>query len=109
MSRNSKENSMQRYEEMLRVSVRYLDYIKHPRFHITFSSITRKKLNEAAHYVVSVKKALNSLDKPYRELLMFEFFNETYNPLWWKKYYTKSTYYRRRSEAIRAFEEAFSL
>lgn len=109
MSRNSKDHSKQRYEEMLRVSVRYLDYITHPRIRLVFSSSSRKRLNEAVHYVACVKKALNKLDKEHRGLLKCEFFNETYNPLWWVNRYSKSTYYRLRSEAIKDFEEAFKL
>lgn len=109
MGRNSKDNSLTRYEEMLKVSVRYLDYLKHPRLKIAFSSGARKRLNVAAHYVASVKTTLAKLDKKYRDLLVNEFFTGKHNELWWTKHYSKSTYYRDRYFAIKAFTEAFNL
>ena len=109
MPRKSKENSMQRYEVMLRVSVRYLDFIRHPRFLISLSSSDKKRVDEAVHYVASVKKALNKVGKANRDFLKREFFDKTYDPYWWTKKYSKSSYYRKRNEAIKAFEEVFVL
>jgi len=109
MGRNSKDDSLTRYEEMLKVSVRYFDYLKHPRLKIAFSSGARKQLNDAAHYVASVKKTLAKLDRKYRDLLVNEFFTSKNNQLWWRKYYSKSTYYRDRYFAIKAFTEAFNI
>lgn len=107
MGRNSKDNSLARYEELLKISVRYNDYIRHPRFRITFSSRSRRQLNDAVKYVKNVKDALGGLSKEDRHLISNEFFSNRNNQLWWTKYYSQSTYYRKRYFAIKAFIERF--
>ena len=108
MGRNSKDNSMTRYEELVKISIRYNDYLRHQMFSIGFSSITRKPMNAAARYVLNVKRVLNELNKEERDIIMNEFFVENKNWNWWSKYYSKSTYYRKRYFAIKSFMENFA-
>lgn len=107
MGRNSKDNSMMRYEELVRISVRYNDYIHHPRLKIGFSSTSHKPLLDAHKFIKGVKKTLSELDKEDKKLLLNEFF-EKKDPFWWTKRYSKSTYYRRRYSAVKNFMEIYS-
>lgn len=107
MGRNSKDNSLGRYEELLKISVRYNDYLRHPRLKIAFSSKSRRQLSDAVKYVKNVKETLGKLSKEDRYLINHEFFVNRNNQLWWTKYYSQSTYYRKRYFAIKAFIERF--
>ena len=108
MGRNSKDNSLTRYEEMLRISVRYNEYISKPSFRIMFASITRKPKTEAERYVFHVRNTLKELDKEDKDILVNEFFSFNNNSFWWTKRYTKSTYYRKRYLAIKSFFERYA-
>ena len=109
MGRNSKDNSLARYEELLRISVRYNDYITRPTFRLMIASVTRKPKTEAEKYVFHVRSVLKGLNKEDKEILVNEFFSNNFNPSWWTKYYTKSTYYRKRYQAIKSFHERYAL
>ena len=108
MGRNSKDDSLTRYENMLKISVRYNDYLRYPRLRLLFSSKNRKINNVASSYVRHVKLTLARLNKEDRNLIINEFFASKSNSLWWTKYYSRSTYYRKRGFAIKAFFEVYS-
>ena len=108
MGRNSKDNSLSRFEELIRISVRYRDYLRHPRMKIRFASGGETvPLPDAVHYVKNVQKTLSTMTPAMRELIEKEFFSRNTKPNWWSKYYSKSTYYRLRNRAIKKFVEAF--
>ena len=108
MGRNSKDNSLDRYEEVLHIFVRYHDYLTRPEVKpfLFFGIKTREK--EAIKYINNVKKALKSLSKEERNIIQNEFY-EFKKPLWWSKYYSRATYYRKRTYAVKSFLENFSL
>ena len=108
MGRNSKDNSLSRFEKLIKISVRYRDYVRHPRMKIKFASGGESvPLQDAVSYVKSVRKTLEGMNPGLRELIEKEFFNRNTKPNWWSKYYSKSTYYRLRNKAIRKFIEGF--
>ena len=108
MGRNSKDNSLARYEEVIKISVRYNDFISHPRFRFSLGSVNRMSNNQALNYVRNVRKALDNLKKEDKNIIFQEFFNEKAELLWWRKHYTKSTYYRKRGNAIKHFLESYA-
>lgn len=109
MGRNSKDNSLRRYEEAIKISVRYRDYLLHPRLKIRLSSGENEFLSDAVKYVKNVRKTLDNLNPHERELINKEFFEKNVKQDWWSKYYSRSTYYRLRNEAIKKFVEGFEL
>ncbi len=108
MGRNSKDNSLRRFEDMVLIATRYNDYLYHPRIQIGLSSKSHKPFTEAVKYIRNVKRVLKELKKDDRELIMSEFFSLKYNPRWWVKKFSKSTYYRRRYIAVKNFMEIYS-
>ena len=107
MGRNSKDNSLARYETMLQIVVNYYDYLQHPKIRFSFSSSSRKQRNHEMKFVRNVKEALASLNKDERFIIQNEFFERKSDKFWWEKFYSKSTYYRRRNFAIKSFMEHF--
>ena len=106
MSRSSKDNSLTRYEEILRISVLYHQYLPRAGQLIVFSSVTRKEKAAAANFIKNIKFTLKKMDKKNREFAKREFFS-SYQPDWWTKYYSRSTYYRKRYNAIKSFLENY--
>ena len=63
MGRNSKDDSLSRYEELLKISVRYNDYLRYPRLKMRLASGAKlSELPAATTYVRNVKKALEGSD-----------------------------------------------
>ena len=108
MGKNSKDNSMYRFEELLKISVRYNDYLTRPRLYHGFASFRKPRTNDVAKYVATVNKTLEKLNKEDNYILRNDFFSVNKNPEWWSKYYSKSTYYRKRYFAIKAFMENYA-
>lgn len=106
MGKNSSDDSLGRYEELIKISVRYNDYLERPRIR-GLSSRSKKRANDAALYVYNVKKAISSLNEEEREIIQREFFYNNGDPMWWSKYYSRSTYYRKRSLAVKSFMENY--
>ena len=107
MGRNSKDNSLTRYEELVKISIRYNDYLKHP-IKLGFASRSNREVARAVKYVNNVKRTLKELAKEDKNIIMKEFFLHKGDPFWWEKHYTKSTYYRRRFYAIKSFMEKYA-
>ena len=107
MGRNSKDNSLTRYEELVKISIRYNDYLRHP-LKLGFASRSNREVAQAVKYVNKVKKVLKGLAKEDKSIIMKEFFSYKGDPFWWVKYYTKSTYYHRRFYAIKSFMEMYA-
>ena len=103
MGRSSKDGSLSRYEKMVTIAVRYNNYLKHPKFKFSLSSTSRKRRNETLLFVKRVRQTLAKLTRDERFMLENEFFDNNQNQFWWERFYTKSTYYRKRSFAIKAF------
>lgn len=106
MGKNSSDDSLKRYEELIKISVRYNDFLERPRIR-GLSSRNKRRLNDAALYVYNVKKAISSLNEEEREIIKKEFFYNNGDSMWWAKYYSRSTYYRKRSLAVKSFLENY--
>lgn len=107
MGRNSKDNSMGRYEQLAMISIRYSDYARFPHYKMKLSSKNRGELPQSVKYINDVKNALNKINPVHREFVIKEFFDKNRNQYWWADRYSKSTYYRIRSIAIKNFLEEF--
>ena len=108
MGRNSKDNSLTRFEELLRISVRYHDYLSKPSFRFMLAGFTHKPKTEAERYVYHVRSILKELKDEDKKIITNEFFSQHSSPTWWTKYYSKSTYYRKRYFAIKTFMERYA-
>ena len=108
MGKNSKDDSLSRFEELIKISVRYNDYLTRPRLYHGFSSIRTPRKNDVAQYVTTVNKTLEKLSNEDKYIINNEFFSINKDPLWWTKYYSKSTYYRKRYFAVKAFMEIYA-
>lgn len=107
MGKNSKDNSLELYEEVIKILVRYKDYVSRPRY-IGFSSVSKTNNEDAISYVNNVNRALVMLSKEDRTIIENEFIRYRIDPLWWMNYYSRSTYYRRRTAAIKSFMEIYA-
>ena len=107
MGRNSKDNSLTRYTELVKISVRYNDYLKHP-IKLGFASRSNREVAQAVKYVNNVKRTLKKLKKEDKNIILKEFFTTKSDPFWWVKQYSKSTYYRRRYFAVKSFMEIYA-
>ena len=97
MGRNSKDNSYARFESLIKISMRYQNYLGHARFNIF-----------KRHFIQNVDNTLELLNKEHKRIIENEFFNEEADIYWWTKYYAKSTFYRKRFFAIKNFMEIYS-
>lgn len=107
MGRNSKDHSLTRYEELLKISVQYSNYKQTSSNSLLLSKAERKYQKLANEYMRSVKRTLNKLNKSDKHLIKKEFFSSNRNPFWWTSEYSKSAYYRHRSSAVKSFLENF--
>lgn len=57
-------------------------------------------------YIKKVKAAYSKLDSLEQRIINNEFFFQEY-PDWWKKTYTKTTFYRLKKQSMKDFLEAF--
>lgn len=57
-------------------------------------------------FIKRVEKAYSKLDNLDQYFINNEFFYEAY-PFWWKKIYSKTTYYRLMRKSMTHFKEAF--
>ena len=57
-------------------------------------------------YIKKVKEAYSKLDALEQRIINNEFFFQEY-PDWWRKTYSKSTFYRLKKQSMKNFLEAF--
>ena len=69
----------------------------------TFSEVD-EELNDYELFVVRVRKAYSRLNQQEKKIINNDFFYQEY-PDWWKKLYTKSTYYRLKQKSMIRFKE----
>ena len=106
MGRNSKDNSLTRYEEILRISVTYHQLLDSVGPVLIISSVSRKAHLLAASYVRNVRSTLKKMNKSNRTIVTNEFFSKC-SPDWWVKRYSRSSFYRKRALAIKSFLENY--
>lgn len=73
---------------------------------VSLSDISPQQ-NDYLKYINRVEKAFNQLTDIEKEFINKDFFFEAY-PNWWRKYYSRTTYYRIRKRSILSFKEAFN-
>ena len=69
----------------------------------TFSEVD-EELSDYELFVVRVRKAYSRLNQEEKKIINNDFFYQEY-PDWWKKLYTKSTYYRLKQKSMIRFKE----
>lgn len=57
-------------------------------------------------YIHKIEKVFSLLDSVEQEIINNDFFYQSY-PYWWTGIYSKTTYYRLRSNAVRKFVKAY--
>ena len=62
--------------------------------------------NDYFVFITRVERAFDQLTDIEKEFINNDFFYEAY-PNWWKKYYSRSNYYRIRKMSMLSFKEAF--
>lgn len=70
--------------------------------------ISQEKISYYENVVKILDMALNSIKKDYSIILTNDFF-ETKEENWWLYYYSRSTYYRLKNNAMESFLELFNV
>lgn len=105
MPRNSRNNSLGRFEEIMLLAKTYS--LKGKYFDPEFKSETnyaKMVISEINH----IDKVMDVLSEPYRTIISKTFFERDKNDLnWWAQCYPKTTFYRLRTKAINSFLLAY--
>jgi len=108
MPRNSKDNSLERYNTMMSLCEKYHIYLSYPHARLTMRSETKARVKSAIHFVKVFKCTLAKLEPKYIEIIKNEFLSDDKN-YWWKLKYSRATFYRYRDKAVTNFLAEFSL
>jgi len=81
------------------------------REHAQMSSNTYDHLlEESVHYINNVNTIIKGLDPISAQIITLTYSNGEYiDNFWWKRIYSKTTYYRLRDKAIDEFVEGYRL
>ena len=90
MAKNSSDNSYGRFNELKDISNYYRNNQKNMVSIRAFKKIRK------------IDKVCNVLSDPYKTIIKKTFF-EVNDLYWWVDYYSRTTYYRLRSKAIKTF------
>lgn len=66
------------------------------------------KLDRGVEYVEYIDTMLSLMPAEFERIIRKDYL-ETRNVKWWQEYYKKSTYYRRKREAVEVFVDCLSL
>ena len=104
----SKKNisSRLRFKEMEDISNFYFLALKHIS-HPEKLKDSGESIGDYELYVARVRRAFHSLDYLDQTIINNEFFYEAYAN-WWKKLYSRSTFYRLKKKCMFRFLEAFN-
>lgn len=105
MPRNSRDNSLARFEEIMTLAKTYSLKSKYldPGFN-NETNYSRFVISQIKH----IDKVMNILCEPYRTIISKTFFERDKNNLnWWAQCYSKTTFYRLRTKAINSFLLAY--
>lgn len=105
MPRNSKDGSYYRFNEMETIAKVYFLRSKYFKNNLQKPVI---ETNKKARKINKITKAFSALSDPYKTIIRNTFF-EKKDEFWWSDYYPKTTYYRMRNQAIKAFLLAYKL
>ena len=65
-------------------------------------------IDSGVEFVEYIDRLLELLPPEYEKIIRNDYLNER-NKKWWQEYFKKSTYYRRKSEAVKAFVDCVTL
>lgn len=65
-------------------------------------------IDNKEEYVKFLETMLSLMPHEYERILINDYFNDR-NVKWWQEFYSKSTYYRRKHEAVKLFVDCLSL
>ncbi|MEA4115216.1 hypothetical protein VBM87_00235 [Mycoplasma sp. 744] len=79
--------------ELMRAKVKYYD-----------QKTTRKK--ELEHFFTyNTKRALNCISETDRFIILNQYLSLNVDPYWYKKYFSRTTYYKLRAKAVKEFND----
>ena len=65
-------------------------------------------IDNKEEYVKFLETMLSLMPHEYERILINDYFHDR-NVKWWQEFYSKSTYYRRKHEAVKLFVDCLSL
>lgn len=107
MPRNSRNNSLGRFDEIMTLAKTYSLKSKYfdPEFK-SKSAYSRMVISQINH----IDEVMNVLCEPYKTIINKTFFERDKNDLyWWAQCYPKTTFYRLRTRAIKSFLLAYQV
>lgn len=105
MGRNSHDGSYIRFIEMETLAKVYFLRAKYFK---KDAEILTKCTNKNARKIQKINKACDALGDPYKTIIQNTFFDKK-NLYWWEGFYSKTTYYRLRNKAIKAFLAVYEI
>ena len=103
MPRNSRDNSLERFMQVRKLAKTYLLKPRYQYLDLENQSIRIKRNMKT---IGKIDKACAELIEPYKTIFNNTFF-ETKDLHWWKGFYSKTTFYRLREQAIKTFLMAY--
>lgn len=105
MPRNSRDNSLSKFQEIKGMAK---TYSLRDKYLSPTAVITTKYARNVLSQIIHINKVMDVLCEPYRTIISKTFFEaETSNRCWWVGCYSKTTFYRLRSKAINSFLLAY--
>lgn len=111
MGKNSKDNSLGRYNKLVSIRDNYF-YCYHrlrglSNNNYNLSEDKEGSISQYRSYIKRVENVFDKLDHVSKMIINKEFFYNDYR-MWWVSVYSRSTFYRLRNRAILLFLEAFN-
>lgn len=101
--RNSKRNTLSK--EIQEISKLYFVAMKHVNGKDVLHD-SGELMDDYSRYIIRVRNAYQQLDDLEKSIINNEFFYEDY-PNWWKKIFSRSTFFRLKKQSMLKFKEAF--
>ena len=104
MPRNSRDNSLDRF---IQVRILAKTYQLKPKYELLEYEKQSDRIKRNMRMIGRFDKALDELAEPYKTIFRNTFFKFD-DLLWWNEFYSKTTFYRLRNEAIKSFLVAYN-
>lgn len=106
MPRNSRDGSYGRYNSVRKILKKYL-FNAHEESYLRLCSGNKERDAERREFIKIVDQTLESMDYFNRDFIQKEFIKSDDSKFWWVSIYSRSSYYRFRDTAVKAFLEKF--
>lgn len=103
MPRNSRDNSLKRIEYVRQI---IKPYSLKDKYRFLNSDKQSFHIKTNLKKIWKIERSFNELAEPYKTIFKKTFF-ETNTLYWWDSFYSKTTFYRLRNKAIKAFIIAY--